>query len=430
MKSRRRKPPLNAHVSASINATAMLDAHSSPGVLRRERREKAITIPVGSQMEDVHRAIEGDPVIWNKYKKDRLTLADYVYDMAVNTKFMNAKVNPAVLDKECLGHPEFVGTGATVYYNDLIRSMRKAEKIVLEDDFVRQVVQVSTEPGGRVDLKQVRNALILARNPFSRTWIEWNARAMIEERFRLGSLPSGIADDAPARLGALCVSASDDGSVYYVNEYSQPTDGPACYPMMFQMGISTEEPIRIPRLRRDKKGIRFDLNSIQNRTTILLGNLGGGLNWEPLNQVSVDFDELFHTITFGELADAQVDYNVNESGGAIKFLVTALALINSAKIQYNVTSIPSGRRLSGGKSIPYMEHRTVKILVPAGKKDVTKYLSSVLKTEGTRKRAHKVRGFWRTLERGTLRERKAWVKPHVRGDASLGWVDQDHIVTT
>src|SRR4029077_20331629 len=100
---------------------------------------------------------------------------------------------------------------------------------------------------------------------------------MLNERHRLGSLPK-IDDDAPERLGVLCVSATDNGSVYYVNEFSQQEG--VCYPMMFQLGVSTEEPIRIPRLRRDKNGIRLNLNNIQNRTSILLGDLGGGLNWE------------------------------------------------------------------------------------------------------------------------------------------------------
>lgn len=431
MKSRERAARAGVRKGKDLDR-ALKDSHLPTG----GDPHSVITIPAGSPFEHVEAVIRGDKNISNLYtatpvKRDKLTLADHVYDMAANTKFMSLKVHPAALDKANLNHREFIGTGAVRYYNQLTRNIRRAEKIVLEDDFVRQVVQTCTFEG-HVDLGQVKNALTLARNPFSRTWLEWDCRVMLNERAKLGSIRE-VAEDAPSRIGALCVSTTDDGSEYYVDEFIQQPLGEPVAPIMFTMGVNTEQPIQIPRLRRQKDGVRINVNSLENRSSILLGQfqIAKAMDWECVQQISLDLNELYYTITFDQIMNyATMEYDVKESAGSIRFLSTALALINSAKIQYNVMSIPSGRRLSGGKSIPYMEHRTVKILVPAGKKDVTKYLNSILKTESAKKRAHKVRGFWRTLDRGTGAERRVWVKDHVRGDASLGWVNQDHLVTT
>lgn len=112
-----------------------------------------------------------------------------------------------------------------------------------------------------------------------------------------------------------------------------------------------------------------------------------------------------------------------------------------------ISNQPAGRRFFRGKQVAYKSHRTVEI-------DLHKFRSIrrafTLSGERLSPRRHKVRGFfahkhgnagcshdWPLLPDENMHwtcqrcsRVRWWVKDHVRGDATRGWVDHDYEVTT
>lgn len=380
------------------------------------------------------------------------TLADDLAAWTLRPRLACRAVDPDAIGRRISRHPEYVGALNGRYAIDLRMKLRRAERIVLEDDFVRQVVQVSA-PDGKINTDLVWKAMRLARAPFQTTWVEWDARASMAEQIALGTLAEVPGNTRPPRLGYL-IEASEDGARWKFQEFCAPppdhswADAPG--PALIRGALSTE-PLQgsHPHLRRTPSGVRMNVNSVRNREVILLGASASTTAvvaeedgteiaaWEPLNQVALDLDEL----GFGMIFDFQIGHHdektmidglandVRELGGSLRFIVFALALINTASITYDHQPAASGRNIGGGRSVPYMDHRTVRIQVPSGTRYVTRYLMTTLVQ--AHRRAHQVRGHWRAahVRRGKPISRQ-WVIPHVRGDASLGWVNQDHVVTT
>jgi hypothetical protein len=116
-----------------------------------------------------------------------------------------------------------------------------------------------------------------------------------------------------------------------------------------------------------------------------------------------------------------------ESMGDMRFLTTALAMINVVPVSYK--HVPAtGTYQKRLKNYPYLDHST--ITIEAGRRKVITVVDQAFKkAERARHRAHNVRGFYRTYHKNTPDEIKVWVKEHVRGDATLGWVRQEYEVT-
>jgi hypothetical protein len=375
-----------------------------------------------------------------------VTLADDLQAWTLRPRLAGRTVDPDAIGRRCVRHPEYVGSLTGRYVTDLRMRLRRAERIVLEDDFVRNVVNISA-PEGRVSHPLVEKAMRLARAPFTTTWIEWDARASMAEQVALGTLAEVPGNTRPEKLGYL-IESSDDGSRWKFQEFCGPPPdkswADSASPALVRGGLSTE-PLHAahPHLRRTPSGVRVDVNSPLNRATILLGAASTMISWEPLNQVALDLDELGFGMIFditsqvggSRSSEANSDMirgienDVRELGGSLRFIVFALALINTASIAYDHQPAAPGRNIGGGRSVPYLDHRTVRIQVPSGTRHVTRYLTTTL--VAAHRRAHQVRGHWRAAHvwRGKPRPRR-WIEPHVRGDASLGWVNQDHVVTT
>lgn len=371
-----------------------------------------------------------------------MTLVDDLSAWTLRPRLARRAVDPDAISRRITRHTEYVGSLTGRYAVDLRMKLRHVERIVLEDDFVRNVVRVSA-PNGKVNVDLVAKAMRLARAPFATTWIEWDSRVSMAEQLAMSTLATTASvDTRPERLGYL-IEASEDGSRWKFQEFCEPppdrswADAPA--PALIRGDLSTEQPSGShPHLRRTPSGVRINVNSATDRATILLGTNSAVVStWEPLNQITLDFEEL----GFGMLFDIQTGHSdermmldgiaqdIRELSGSLRFLVFALALINTAAIEYDHQPATPGRNIGGGRSIPYLDHRTVRIHVPVGTRVVTRYLTSQL--VAAHRRAHQVRGHWRAAHvRGTKVIQRSWVRPHIRGDASLGFVNQDHTVST
>jgi len=69
-----------------------------------------------------------------------------------------------------------------------------------------------------------------------------------------------------------------------------------------------------------------------------------------------------------------------------------------------------------------------KIIVPAKVRKVSSWARKMLNTE-IRMRRHRVRGHFRVIKRDGADDKRTWVKDHLRGEGSLGWVNQDYLVS-
>jgi len=115
--------------------------------------------------------------------------------------------------------------------------------------------------------------------------------------------------------------------------------------------------------------------------------------------------------------------------GDLRWIVTVMGLLNAfevvggTKMQLPLRS-PETKK---GPAKPYYEYRKIGIKVPKLK------LTTLIARQfggGRPKRAHMVRGHYRTRRNGVKlpREKWQWIPSHIRGDASLGWVQKDYVV--
>jgi len=149
------------------------------------------------------------------------------------------------------------------------------------------------------------------------------------------------------------------------------------------------------------------------------------------------------TIRFAERG---ITFGLAEHMGAWRFIIGLLTLINARDYVTSDSTFKTGKNhIANGKVVSYLEHRRVSLKLP--RKVVVARLKSELH-EAARKRRHEVIGHWAHSHKTgnpdchhvyvaetPLREvcekckhKRWWVKPHERGDASLGYITKDRVV--
>ena len=127
----------------------------------------------------------------------------------------------------------------------------------------------------------------------------------------------------------------------------------------------------------------------------------------------------------GEFMSGEMMRAVQESGASISLLLTLLSLIAWCPVEI-VKKKPTGMWLHRRKPRPYMERRTVTIQIPI--RVAYKHLKKAYHDEIHRRRRHRVREHLRVYHAGKPNEKITHIKEHERGDAALGWVDQNYKV--
>jgi hypothetical protein len=136
---------------------------------------------------------------------------------------------------------------------------------------------------------------------------------------------------------------------------------------------------------------------------------------------------------------------LEQGAGDFRTLVAILSLLNSRPVvQSDVRVAPGVRMEIRGRRLPYLERHTVRLAVPKSRAEA---LVEQQIAEGRPRRAHEVRGTmchsrdlssrcrhsWSRDARGVERcvicgGRRWWRRPHMRGDARLGFVEKDYRV--
>lgn len=115
--------------------------------------------------------------------------------------------------------------------------------------------------------------------------------------------------------------------------------------------------------------------------------------------------------------------------GDLRFVSALLGLMNTFKIVATEPKLPEEsrgyqHRMVGNKKVDYLIFKKLTIKLPENKplESRIRNISAAI----IHKRAHQVRGHYRTLHKGTGTQRDVWIKQHQRGDAALGYIEKEY----
>lgn len=332
---------------------------------------------------------------------------------------------------------------AAQYRQELIA----AERFVLTDDTVRQIVYAS-----KVSARRMRDYLSMAHLPFNQVWIEWSPRAQVQAQIENGTSPvNQVTEDTTNRSGYL-ISRIDDGDASkwvavqaccteFFNKQEDKifTTAPA-YIAPYTYTVDCNENLDRVALKRRFASDAWREAAEDFETAERLSEYAWGYTFQnpdvaKLNSSEVTLHEPIAIIGRAlaqkaghplKLADGRdfSHYAIEESRGNARFLVTLLAMINEVPITTELVRHTGSVRMAGQLK-SFMSHRTISLVVPVRARK--RYLERALMGAVSKKRRHRVRGHFRFYR---SKDKTVWIEAHERGDASLGWVEQDYEVRT
>lgn len=332
------------------------------------------------------------------------------------------------------------------YTQGLRRSLIEAQRFALDTHATWEIVDRAD-----LDVKHLMDRVQLAHLPYEKVWIEYNQHDKIEANFYAGRGPKPLVDEVAPLAGFLIkrvdgrpdawiaqkVQALDNGEVlprHGLDLFEYLFDASSAYPIkrlagsrsVLDDGVFSAEVETIATTLWGKTALLEEndtLNEARNKGGLAVsrlwrGDVVGAISSDPRNKTE-------HL----RRATSILSAHMREMIGELRFLVTAIALMNEVPIIVSDDVRPQKPTfLAGGRMQPYLTHRTVRINVPAIKKK-GRTVSEILYEAGSKKRRHMVRRHQRTYLNpdGSIRKIK-WIEEHERGDASLGWVTHDYAV--
>jgi hypothetical protein len=353
-------------------------------------------------------------------------------------------------------------------------ALRKSERFVLDDDFVRLAVEASTQ------LEKLPSWATLARIPFDNVWIEWNQNVRTQRSVELGLTAEPPDYPATHRVGGL-LRSWNDLSVWTFNEFDM--EGGEKTEDFTVLGSSIgylHDPAGVFGLVKDD--IDDMLISIMGEDfpwpPRLLGVAPGAAAKTPEDTerhrryavhmmrycgilLSPQFAQISaYARSSNDKALANkvwkvIRANMLGSAGVIRFLIAVLAMINDVPKSVATVAPRTGSYKARFRDIAYMGHSLITLKVPKARpaRFAMAKLDKAARELAQTRRAHTVRGHYRRTNyspRGThtsfrcdhepLRVQDGvgtcnkcghavrWIPHFVRGDASLGWVEHDYLV--
>ena len=368
------------------------------------------------------------------------------------------------------------------------QQLRQAERMVLDDDAVRMICQMS-HIQNRFDLWS-----ILARLPYDSLWIELDLHVKVKEWERMGTLRSPfVPADVSKACGYLLQREPDSQSRWVATEWvavgqsrkdKRLTPALGEYPIpqpvsfVFDPEGSAIKPVagstlwNLPTLSRLDKAMRLPVHMrIEAENDPAKDEL-----WEvdPEFGYSGAF-EAGDAETPVKIADwarykvgaviepvwyhsqnprlMQSVYNdITERTGALRWLIAALAVINDVPNTRLIKNARPGRMQARAHLVPYFQHHVVTLKIPRGARAFLAVKRALDKSAVVAHRAwHRVRGHWRVIEYGKrlpficrhepseshdgvatcLRCERIirWIAVQYRGDPALGIIDHEYRVT-
>lgn len=359
-----------------------------------------------------------------------------------------------------------LGEGVERYMRKYRTLVKQAKRFYLDEGFIETALTLSYE------IDKVQHWLNIARLPFPVVWMEYDTRHKVSVSVKSGHTIKGPDDDystVQPRTGYLMQEIDKDSGTWVMSEFVDKCDkdhvfaGVAPEPMGWWVapegnvsalpGISKiwgstaefSEDGDSDTFERIALGSTVPLPWARHRIISLLEPTWGEASLEATGTIETKVVRDF-------LVD-RVQHCARETRGVIRFLITVLALLNQAPNVKHIHAGRAGYRPKGMHRLPYLGHSTVTIELPKTKPMIV-LARSLDKAAKDRRhyRAHHVRGHFRVAEYGKRPDLRCdhlptmvedglgictrcerlirWVPHHTRGDATLGWVEQDYHLTT
>lgn len=320
--------------------------------------------------------------------------------------------------------------------NWLVSHIAQARKFVLDTSMSAFMADLGYSSLNACRTHKQRVELIegmrkLSRLPHALTWIEFDKQAhrrRVKEAYHpeIEAEPDSVPDQSgwllmqhpsleTAFMAIHCTSHSWDGK----ERMAVPSSGQFAY--AWTVDDTTPPWPRDPFYHRDQPG-RLHTGE-EERPVSPAGVLTGILDYRsetisvlPMPHFSPEADKLFKDSAFWAFNP------LGELSHDLRYLWSLLATIND--LPTAMTHVrPSKGHMVRGNYRRYSEHTLITLTVPA------KRYRTVAKRAlaSARRRGHQVRGHWRR-DRFHPGER-IWIREHVRGDTSIGFVLHDYTVT-
>jgi hypothetical protein len=279
-------------------------------------------------------------------------------------------------------------------------------------------------------LRAYEASRVLARLPYTVTWIEYDAIAEFARYktvypalcpccARLGNAGKDPTSEDPTRMGWLLQQHPQIETAFRMTAFVDFGDNAAhMHPLDFVWVTDDGTP---PWLEDLVPG-----EDLTNLTSAALGFLADYANGnepvlfkppEGFQSVSLRANATTHLWPPKELQKMMV-----ANGQELRKALTLLAAINDVPIGVRHVE-PSRGFIAQGRYRKFLDHNVITVTLPKGR-DPQKVARQIIAK--ARRRAHQVRGHWRRDWRHE--GLRIWIKEHQRGDASLGFVTHDYRV--
>lgn len=289
--------------------------------------------------------------------------------------------------------------------------------------------------------------LTLARLPFEHVWIELDESEDEFEASERGFLFSRINGD-PTRwvtyMFGFSASPFDSGSLdlqpvgYVVNtetltqeQFYLATHPPSHeqFPHLFVKGFESLAWAVFDKIDRGQT-VPPKISKLVERTDGTERGFKTKSTWftenvYPTVEPSV-YAPMFRQLVLddGDFAEFHREYIPTLSAGwrSFNIALAALSILNDVPTERRQVRAEPGRRMVGGKGVDHLDYEEVTLTIKA--KKPVHWLRRRLDHSLIRKRAHEVKGHWRTYfdrESGEIK-RQVWIETHERGDPNLGRV--------
>jgi hypothetical protein len=320
--------------------------------------------------------------------------------------------------------------------NWLASHIAQARKFVLDESmskFMADLGYVSLNacktPAKREQL--VEGLRKLSRLPHALTWIEFD-KQVHRRRVKEAYHPEIVAEpeDVPDRSGWLLLQHPQLETAFmaiHCTSHSWVGEGRVAVPNSGQFGYAWTVDDTIPPWPRDPVYHRDQLGRIdtteQERMISPSGVLTGVLDYRTESVSVIRAPHLSPEAAKAWAESARWHFNpVAELAHDLRYLWSLLATINELPISRSNVK-PDKGYVSRGRYRRFSEHTVIGLTVP-----VKRYATLAKRAVAiARRRGHQVRGHWRK-DHWHAGER-IWIREHVRGDTSLGFVMHDYTVT-
>lgn len=313
-----------------------------------------------------------------------------------------------------------------------------------------------------------------ARLPFHTCWVEWDNQTA----YAIANHGLALHADSPARVGCLIerlhetvphyrmlifagdypqrgaplVSMASMMIEYRLDQPIQPPAVPAGYPSLGTLAQLPDSYIRqclIGSAYIDRGDKQREADEIAHRIA-LCDRLASHavLALTPYARPSLDRLAQASASQRAEIATT-LRTDLLENAGVWRFVISLLALINARDyVAAEATFRQGNSRMAGGHRVPYLEHRVVSLKLPRA---IVEARVRRALAEAIPRRRHEVIGHWKQnrhkglpgcahvyVDETPTREvcvvegcghKRWWVDEFTRGDATIGYVLKDRVIT-